>query len=75
MDEDFYTDDEDTKNGGSAERKAKKSKQLQKRRALNQFRESMNYFNNTGQNVQNNNNLRIPEPEAESKPKDVPVNA
>lgn len=28
MDEDFYSDDEDMKNGGSAERKAKKSKQL-----------------------------------------------
>jgi len=28
MDEDFYSDDEDAKNGGSAERRAKKSKQL-----------------------------------------------
>jgi hypothetical protein len=27
MDEDFYSDDEDAKNGGSAERKAKKAKQ------------------------------------------------
>lgn len=49
MDEDFYSDDEDMKNGGSAERKAKKSKQLQKKRALASFRESKNYFN------QNNN--------------------
>jgi hypothetical protein len=27
MEEDFYSDDEDAKNGGSAERKAKKAKQ------------------------------------------------
>ncbi len=41
MDEDFYSDDEDAKNGGSAERRAKKSKQLQKKRALASFRNSV----------------------------------
>lgn len=49
MDEDFYSDDEEMKNGGSAERKAKKMKHQQKKRALASFRESKNYFN------QNNN--------------------
>lgn len=72
MDEDFYSDDEDTKNGGSAERRAKKSKQLQKKRALASFRDSMQYFN---QNGQPSISLRVPEPEVASIPKDVPVNS